>query len=143
MNCGLVNPEFVTRIEEPQKLQLQQLQADARDVVTERLEEYRMWDVPDHVIRKMTYAYYHDWTRDDPSYVFLLADRLGVQPIADAPERTSSTDVHGTLHEAPRLLDTVVLPSDHPSPNFRGAQMSHDDYMHRLSTGVETWSDSL
>lgn len=69
-----MNEEFVASIEQPDKLQLQQLQESAREAVIDRLADYDMYDVPDWVIRKLTYTYYHDWETDDPSYVFLLED---------------------------------------------------------------------
>jgi hypothetical protein len=33
-----------------------------------------MADVPDHVLRKLTYTYYHDWKTEDPRFMFLLED---------------------------------------------------------------------
>lgn len=69
-----MNEEFLRRIENPQKLPLQRLQEEARDAVRDRLAQYDMTDVPNWVIRKLTYTYYHDWETDDPDYVFLLED---------------------------------------------------------------------
>lgn len=69
-----MNPAFVRSIHDPERLPLQQQQRDARENVEERLAEYGIEDVPEAVLRKLTYAYYHDWEVDDPQYVFLLAD---------------------------------------------------------------------
>lgn len=69
-----MNREFVRRIEDPQPLALQRLQDEAREAVRERLAEYDIHDVPDWVLTKLTYTYYHDWEADDPDYVFLLED---------------------------------------------------------------------
>lgn len=69
-----MNPDFVNGIHDPQRLPLQELQLHARSVVKGRLDEYGMDEVPEHVLTKLTYAYYHDWQIDDPDYLFLLAD---------------------------------------------------------------------
>lgn len=267
-----MDPEFVHSIESPEPLPLQELQAEAWDVVVERLAEYDMLDVPDWVVRKMTYTYYHDWTTDDPDYVFLLEDpgkpgehvvletsayaslgegydpldavqidrrfgarwlatrrytpftsafveacaefglisadvswwryvlsgqffddfymadvvkyrgvsagtgdinaafsthlihelehvdpdivfafgkrawetikdKLHAVPLDERPASPGVRDVHGVPHSTERLLDTDVLPLGHPSTNFRGAQLSHDEYMERLRDGVRSLTD--
>lgn len=69
-----MNSAFVSGIENPDRLQLQEQQASAREVVEERLRSYDMTEVPDYVLRKLTYTYYHDWETDDPQFMFLLAD---------------------------------------------------------------------
>jgi hypothetical protein len=267
-----MNREFVERIEEPRTLQLQMLRDDARSEVERRLERCRMSGVPERVLQKMTYAYYHDWNANDPSCVFLLEepgklgeyrvfetnayvelgedfdireairvdqrfgarwlaksryanftqefvkvcrehelvtsdrpwwqyvlsgeffddfymtdvikyrsvspatadigasftefliheleyiepelvfafggrawnalrDRLSLEPISGELEATSVHDRHGVLHETNRLVGTMVLPLGHPSPKFRGAQLSHEQYMQRLASGVRVWDD--
>jgi len=55
-----MDPSFVKGIEDPDRLQLQQQQESAREAVRERLRDYDMVDVPDYVLRKLTYTYYHD-----------------------------------------------------------------------------------
>jgi len=69
-----MNRDFVEGIEHPESRYLQEAQESAARHVRERLEDHHMTDVPDKVLRKLTYAYYHDWEQNDPNYVFLLAD---------------------------------------------------------------------
>lgn len=266
-----MNPEFVEGIEDPEKLSLQRLQEEAREAVKNRLSMYDMEDIPEWVLTKLTYTYYHDWETDDPEFVFLLEDpgvpgehvimetnayfelgevydvhdaiqvdrRFGARwlatrrytdftsqflaiceehglistdgpwwqyllsgrffddfymadvikyrganarsgdvkasfsscllheleyidpdlvfafgkrawetirdhcqakPVESPPVGTGVSDVHGVLHSTERLLDTAVLPLGHPSTNFRGAQLSHADYMDRLKGGVASWT---
>jgi hypothetical protein len=263
-----MNREFVEQIEAPESLPLQRLQEEATEAVSNRLRQYDMEDVPEWVVRKLTWTYYHDWETDDPDFVFLLEDpgipgehvvletqeyaelgedydphdaiqidrRFGsrwlatrrytdftsefvsvcesaglvspnvpwwryllsgaffddfyvadvikyrgadaragdvktafsscllheleyvdpdvvfafgkrawevlrtecrTEPIDERPPGSGVTDVHGILHETDRLIDTYVLPLGHPSTNFRGAQLSHEEYISRLRTGVE------
>ena len=69
-----MDTSFVKDIEDPDRLQLQQQQESAREAVRERLRDYDMVDVPDYVLHKLTYTYYHDWKTDDPRFMFLLED---------------------------------------------------------------------
>jgi hypothetical protein len=262
-----MDPDFVRSIEHPDELQLQQLQESAWETVLEVLEGYDIRDIPDWVVRKMTYTYYHDWETDEPEYVFLLEDpgspgahvvleseeyaslgegcdpldaiqvdrrfgarwlgtrrytdftsefieicesaglistsrpwwryllsgrffgdfymtdvikyrgvnagtgdintafsshliheleyvdpemifafgkrawetireQLGAVPMGEAPAGTGVSDVHGVPHATERILDTAVLPVGHPSTNFRGAQISHEEYMSRFARGI-------
>ena len=69
-----MNSAFVERINDPGRLQLQQQQESAREAVRERLRVYDMADVPDYVLQKLTYTYYHDWKTDEQRFMFLLED---------------------------------------------------------------------
>lgn len=249
---------------------MQDLQRQAREAVIERLAKYDMVDVPDHVIRHLTYAYYHDWEVDDPEFVFLLEDpgipgehvvhetnayvdlgteydirdvveidrrfgarwlakstyteftsqfislcqeyglvetdspwwqyllggaffddfymcdvvkyratsigtadvrvsfteflydeietiepdlifafgkrawetirdQLRAEPLEEEPASQSVLDVHGVLHRTTRPPDTTVLPLGHMSPNFRGAQISHAEYIDGMERGLRAF----
>lgn len=263
-----MNSEFVEHIEHPESRYLQEAQQSAYDRVRERLNGHHMTDVPEQVLEKLTYAYYHDWEQNNPSYVFLLADpgvpgehvvfeanayadldtnnyrekvhvdqrfgarwlakkrytdftsefiqqcqehglvdvdepwwqyllsgsffddfymtdvvkyrenspskaaldasvRLGLireleyidpdliftfgsrawdavrthlqaEPVSDIDDPSSITEVHGKLHRATREHDVAILPCGHMSPQFRGAQISHKEYMSRIAAGLET-----
>lgn len=265
-----MNEDFVERIEHPESRYLQEAQQDAYARVRDRLEEHHMTDVPEQVLEKLTYAYYHDWERNDPNYVFLLADpgvpgehvvfeanayadldpadyrqkvhvdqrfgarwlakkrytdftseyiecchehdlidvenpwwqyllsgsffddfymtdvvkyredspsrnaldasvRLGLiqeleyvdpdlifafggrawdvlrehlqaVPVGDVNDPSSINEVHGELHRATREHEVDVLPCGHMSPQFRGAQISHREYMDRIAAGIEMHS---
>lgn len=263
-----MNLEFVKHIEHPESRDLQEAQQSAYDRVRTRLSEHHMTDMPEQILEKLTYAYYHDWEQNDPSYVFLLADpgvpgehvvfeanayadlnaddyrekvqvdqrfgarwlatkryanftsefiqqcqehrlidiegqwwqyllsgsffddfymtdvvkyrenspskaaldasvRLGMireleyidpdliftfgnrawnairkhlkpEPVGNIINPSSITEVHGKLHRATREYNVDILPCGHMSPQFRGAQISHKEYMDRIAAGIET-----
>lgn len=268
-----MNAAFVDGIAEPSHPQMQTLQRQAQETVTDRLAQYDIESVPDHVLQQLTYTYYHDWETDDPSYVFLLEDpgtpgehviheisayadlgadpdiwdtiaidrRFGArwlatnrytdftsefitlceaaglietahpwwryllgghffddfymgdvvkyrapsvgsgdvrvsfteylydevealdpelifafgkrawetvrdnllaEPTAEAPASQSVLDVHGVLHQTKRPPKTYVLPLGHMSPNFRGAQLPHAEYMEGLERGLSRFQNA-
>jgi hypothetical protein len=261
-----MNSEFVAQIEHPESRYLQETQQSAYENVRDRLSEHHMTDVPERVLEKLTYTYYHDWEQNDPSYFFLLADpgvpgehvvfeasayadlaaeayrekvhidqrfgarwlakkrytdftsefiqrcqehglvdvdeswwqyllsgsffddfymtdvvkyregspkaaaldasvRIGLieeleyinpdlifafgkrawdaiqthlqaEPVSNRNGSSSITDAHGTLHQATGEEEIAILPCGHMSPQFRGAQISHEEYMDRIESGI-------
>lgn len=94
-----------------------------------------------HLIHELEYV--------EPEVIFasvkraweVIRDQLGAVPLSDPPTGSGVREVHGVPHTTERLLETTVLPLGHPSTNFRGAQLSHDEYMDRLAAGVERLVD--
>lgn len=92
----------------------------------------------------------HELEHVDPDLVFAfgkqawetLQSQLGAEPVGDPPAGPGVNEIHGALHTATRLMDTDILPLGHPSTNFRGAQISHEEYMQRLEAGVEDWAET-
>lgn len=78
-----MNPDSVRSIEQPDELQLQQLQESVWETVVDVLEGAEIHDISEWVVRTTGYTYYHDWEPDQPEFVFRLED-LG-PPIAPLP----------------------------------------------------------
>ena len=82
----------------------------------------------------------------DPDLIFTFGSRawdavrthLQAEPVSDIDDPSSITEVHGKLHRATREHDVAILPCGHMSPQFRGAQISHKEYMSRIAAGLET-----
>lgn len=81
----------------------------------------------------------------DPELIFTFGSRawdavwthLQAKPVGDIDDPSSITEVHGMLHRATREYDIGILPCGHMSPQFRGAQISHEEYMGRTASGIE------
>jgi hypothetical protein len=84
----------------------------------------------------------------DPDLIFTfgnrawnpIRDELAAEPVENlAIDESRITELHGSLHETGRVLDTYVLPLGHMSTQFYGAQISKQEYIGRLEDGLERW----
>lgn len=80
--------DFVEDVEHPSHPVLQQALTDACELTEERLREMGFRDAEDWLVRKLAYAYFHDWTVDSPRYAFVLPDpgNLGKEYIEEVQE---------------------------------------------------------
>lgn len=115
------------------------------DVITYRGANARAGDVE----TSFSPCLVHELEYIDPDMVFAFGKRAWetireqcqARPVANPPDGAGVTAVHGILHSTNRLLDTAVMPLGHPSTNFRGAQISHEEYIDRLQDGLATWAE--
>ena len=72
----------------------------------------------------------------DPDLIFTfgnrawnpIRDELAAKPVESlAIDESRITELHGSLHETGRVLDTYVLPLGHMSTQFYGVQISKQD----------------
>jgi uracil-DNA glycosylase len=84
----------------------------------------------------------------DPDLIFTfgnrawnpIRDELAAEPVENlAIDESRITELHGSLHETGRVLDTYVLPLGHMSTQFYGAQISKQEYIVRMEDGLERW----
>lgn len=81
----------------------------------------------------------------DPDLIFTFGSRawntvrthLQAEPLGNIDDPSSITEVHGKPHRATQGSDTMMLPCGHMSPQFRGAQVSHEEYMTRIESGID------
>lgn len=69
-----LDASFVERIEHPEHAILQDALAEASTNTKTRLQTMGIADPEEWLVRKLAYAYFHDWTTDAPRIMFLLPD---------------------------------------------------------------------
>lgn len=69
-----MDPEFFSRIAQPEHPELKDLADQAQTGVEDTLSEWSLENVSQSVIRNLSFTYYHNWKHDDPNCVLLIQD---------------------------------------------------------------------
>lgn len=69
-----MDESFFQQLTDPQRDSLSALFVEAQEGVEATLAEWGMGDVHPAVVENLAFTYYHDWTSESPSVVFLVQD---------------------------------------------------------------------
>lgn len=97
-----MNPEYFETIARPKPSELQRLQCKSHETIGDRLSEQAIEGVPEHVHRRMTFGYYHDWERESPTILVLFSD-----PGIPSNYITEEAYAQLELGRDPEILDTI------------------------------------